>query len=228
VNRLFESLIQTTTLPQNIELAVYLDVDDEASQGIVWPRFDVSKLTGPPGQTMGDMTRACYKSSRGRYVMLLNDDVIFRTEGWDRRIVRAFERFPDDVALVYGNDLDQGESRPTLPFVSRTVCDLMGAICPRGYHNLHIESHLFDIFKQLSNLGQHRLVYLGDVVFEHMHHVVGKAGFDATYVKKNKQNDDALFIALDAERWQLAVGMERFIAGGREPGTVDPQRAAAR
>jgi hypothetical protein len=220
VNRLFESVVQTTTLPDNLECVVYIDVDDDASCGIERPAFKVSKLMGPAGQTMGNMMRSCYEASRGRYVMLLNDDVVFRTPGWDDRVRLAFQQFPDEVALVYGNDLDQGQSRPTLPFVSRTVCQLMGAICPRGYHNLHIESHLFDIFKQLSDFDQHRLVYLGDVVFEHMHYTVGKAHLDSTYVKKHKQNDDVLFISLDTERHNLAARMERFISTSRPSSTI--------
>jgi hypothetical protein len=95
------------------------------------------------------------------------------------------------------------------------VSDLIGGLCPRGYHNLHIESHLFDIFNQLSQLGEHRLVYLGDVVFEHMHYAVGKGTFDSTSVKRHKQSDDALFIALDQERSHQAMQLLQFIARNR-------------
>jgi len=143
--------------------------------------------------------------------MLLNDDVVFRTERWDTRVVTAFEQFDDDLALVYGDDRDQRRARPTLPFVSRVACDQMGGICPRSYHRLHIESHLFDIFLQLEAFGPRRIVYLPEVVFEHMHYAVGKGVFDATSVKNHKQDDDALFIALDEERRHLAGRLAAFI-----------------
>jgi glycosyl transferase family 2 len=218
VNRLFDSVVRTTTFGEHLEIVVFLDADDETSADILWPGLKCETLRGPSGQTMGNMLRACYRASSGRYLMLLNDDVVFRTSGWDERVIAAFRKFSDDVALVYGSDLDQEQSRPTLPFVSRMVSELIGGLCPRGYHNLHIESHLFDIFNQLSRLGQHRLVYLGDVVFEHMHHAVGKGTFDSTSVKRHKQDDDALFIALDQERRHKAIHLLEFIAANR-PGT---------
>jgi hypothetical protein len=223
VNRLFESVARTALRPDELEVVVFLDRDDETHREIVWPDFKLTKVVDRPGQTMGSMTRTCFRASHGRYVMLLNDDVVFRTGGWDARVAAAFEQFGDEVALVYGNDLDQGESRPTLPLVSRVASDLIGGICPRGYYNLHIESHLFDIFRQLARLGAHRIVYLRDVVFEHMHYSLGKGAHDATSVKRHKRDDDALFIALDDERRHLAARLAQFIAANRQA----PQREAA-
>ncbi len=207
VSRLLDSLAETTTDLKNLEVILYVDEDDVESHMISDLRLAIVKLVRPPGEKMGEITCACYGASQGRYVMLMNDDAVFKTRGWDDRVVQAFAQFPDDIALVYGNDLDQGKAVPTFPIVSRTVCEVIGEICPKGYYNLHIESHLFDIFKQLSRLGHKRIVYLEDVVFEHMHYAVGKAVKDETYTKKNKQNDDILFISLNDERYHTAVKM---------------------
>jgi hypothetical protein len=117
--------------------------------------------------------------------------------------------------LAYGNDLDQGAAIPTFPIISRTVCDVLGEICPRGYKNLHIESHLFDVFKQLVRLGYDRVRYLEDVVFEHMHYIVDKAARDQVYNKKNQRADDLLFIALDDERTSKAKLLARYIESER-------------
>jgi glycosyltransferase involved in cell wall biosynthesis len=212
MSRLLDSIIRTTERPDRLEIVVFLDTDDQASRAIMWPSLRIETVIGQPGQTMGRMTRACYAVSHGRYVMLLNDDVVFRTERWDTRVLTAFEQFDDDLALVYGDDRDQQKARPTLPFVSRVACDQIGDICPGGYHRLHIESHLFDIFLQLAAFGPRRIVYLPEVVFEHMHYAVGKGAFDATSVKHHKQDDDALFIALDEERRHLAGRLAAFIA----------------
>jgi hypothetical protein len=167
---------------------------------------------------MGAMMRACYEASRGRYVMLINDDVVFRTPAWDVRIADAFAQFPDDVALVYGNDLDQRESRPTFPIISRTACDAIGSISPRGYCSLHIESHLFDIFKRLARLGMRRIAYLDEVVFEHTHYTSGEADRETTYHHRNKRNDDILFITLEHERRRLARRLQRFITSSAKAG----------
>jgi hypothetical protein len=200
VQRLFDSLIQTTVELGQLEVVLYVDEDDHESRKISHPGLSLIKIVDNPGQTMGNMNRACYEASHGRHVMLINDDAVFRTQGWDARVQEAANRFADEIALIYGNDLDQGAAVPTFPIVSRTVCEVLGEICPRGYRNLHIESHLMDIFKQLARMGHNRICYLDDVIFEHMHYVVGKAIVDPTYTKKNQRNDDLLFIALDDER----------------------------
>jgi hypothetical protein len=176
-------------------------------------------------QPMGRMNQLCYEASRGRFVMLMNDDVVFRTKAWDRRIVHAFTRFPDGVALVYGNDLHQRKSMATLPIVSRAVCDVLGEICPKDYLNVYIDVHLFDVFKKLAKLGHHRTVYLGDVIFEHMHHEVGKSSIDATYVKRNEGFDDLLYINLEDERWNQAKLLKRYIDATQIKGEEDSPRS---
>jgi hypothetical protein len=215
IDRLFRSLTATTADLAHVEVVAYVDSDDPVSHRLGHPSLHVETLIRPPGATMGSMMRACYEASRGRYVILINDDVVFRTQAWDARVTSAFSPFPDDVALVYGNDLDQGPSRPTFPIVSRAACEVIGTICSRGYCGLHIESHLFDIFRQLARLGMSRIVYLDDVVFEHTHYAAGERGWGATYRHRNKLNDDVLFISLDHERRRSARRLQRFIASAK-------------
>lgn len=184
VERLLDSLVATTLEIDSLEAVLYVDRDDPESQQISHPSVSLVKLVRDPGQTMGSMNRQCCEASHGRYVMLINDDAVFRSKDWDGEIMKAFSDFPDEVALVYGNDLDQGKAVPTFPVLSRTTCELLGGICPSGYQNLHIESHIFDIFKQLKRLGHDRIFYRDAVVIEHMHHILGKAQQDETSIKK--------------------------------------------
>jgi len=190
---------------------LYLDEDDTESLKVYHSGLSLIKIVGRAGTTMGSMNRACYNASHGCYVMLINDDVVFRTQGWDARVRETATRYPDDIVLVYGNDLDQGDAVPTFPIVPRTVCNMLGEVCPSGYRHLHIESHLLDIFKQLARLGHKRICYLDDVIFEHMHYMVGKAAIDSTYVKKSQRLDDILFIALDDERAFKAKVLAQWI-----------------
>jgi glycosyltransferase involved in cell wall biosynthesis len=211
LERLFDSVADTTSRLERIEIVLYIDEDDLPTQEVSHPLLQLIKLIKPAGEKMGRMNQMCYEASRGRFLMLMNDDVVFRTKGWDARVLDAFTLFPDDAALVYGNDLHRQKSLATLPIVSRAVCDVLGGICPRDYLNVYIDIHLFDVFKKLAKLGYHRTAYLNDVIFEHMHHEVGKSSMDATYVKKNEQFDDLLFINLEDERWNQAKMLKRYI-----------------
>ena len=216
VYRLFESLSQTTSNTENLEVILYLDEDDIPSHEISYALLKIIKLIRPVGKSMGKMIRECYKASHGRYIIIMNDDAVFRTKGWDLSVMDAFSRFPDDVAFVYGNDLDRGRRMPTFPILSRKVCEMMGEVCPDEYLNLHIESHLFDIFNQLKSLGHDRMVYLKNVIFEHMHYVLGKSEHDETYVKKSPSTDDRLFVALAEERRNMARRLAQYIETQRD------------
>jgi len=211
LQRLFDSLAETTSRIERVEIVLYIDDDDESTRAVSHPSLQLRKLIKPPGEKMGRMNQMCYEASRGRFVMLMNDDVIFRTKAWDARVLDAFKRFPDDAALVYGNDLHRQKSMATLPIVSRVLCNVLGGICPRDYLNVYIDVHLFDVFKKLAKLGCHRTAYLEDVIFEHMHHEAGKSTVDATYMKKNERFDDFLFINLEEERWNQAKLLHHYI-----------------
>lgn len=211
VNTLLQSVFSNVCDPQFVEVVLTVDHDDAESQAITCQSLRLVKVVGSPGRPMGLMNRQCYEASSGRYVMLLNDDVLCRTRGWDTIIYEAFSKFPDDIALVYGNDLDQGAHVPTFPILSRVACEAMGTICPVGYWNLHIESHIFDVFKQLKRLRHDRIVYLPDMVFEHLHHTLDKSVADQTSKKRDPRSDDWLFIALDDDRYRIASRLAHII-----------------
>src|SRR5262249_43816818 len=154
--------------PENLEVILYIDEDDEPSHDIDHPDLRVVKLIHRRAK-MGAMTQLCYGCAAGRYVMLWNDDVLCRTPGWDTAVLERFAALTDDVALVWGNDLFRGETLPSHPILSRTVCELMGGVCPREYLRDYIDTHIFDVFCRLKVLGHNRLVYMPEVIFEHRH-----------------------------------------------------------
>ncbi len=212
VNRLFESIVATADHPGRLEVVLYLDSDDIASHSIEHPNLKLVKLIRRPAK-MGLMVRACCEAAEGDYILQLNDDAVCRTSGWDSAVVTAVEAFPDRIALVWCNDEFRGRMIPNFPVVSRDVCDLMGGICPGDYYRDYIDTHLFDIFKKLEGLGHNRLVYLEDIVLEHLHFEAGKAAFDASYVKPRKFADELAYIAWEDQRRIIAAMMARRIEG---------------
>src|SRR5207249_11524721 len=125
------------------------NTDDEETRAFRYDGLPVRRAVVAPGLTMGGLNMAGYEASSGRYLILLNDDVIARTRGWDERAREAFAGFPDGVALVHVNDLMFRDSLCTFPFVSRTYCELAGGICPRGYARYRIDDHIVNVFNLL-------------------------------------------------------------------------------
>ena len=130
--RFLRSLHETAHQPEEIEVILGVDEDDPQSHSITHEGLAVKRVILPPGLTMGALNRACFEASTGRYVMLINDDVIVRTPGWDTAIYRTFAAFGDDIALVHVNDLLFQERLCTFPVLSRKACLEIG-ICPACY-----------------------------------------------------------------------------------------------
>lgn len=210
VKQLFDSIIMTTSDPERLEIVLYVDQDDTESLAIDHPLLSFSKLTGH-GETMGSITRKCYEKSQGKYVLLLNDDMIFRTKNWDLRVLGEFARFTDGVALVYGNDLYYGKRMPTFPILSRTTCELMEKICPPDYRRHCIDPHILDVFDRLARLGHERSIYLRHVVFEHMHYELGLMMSDPEYAPASDADDQERYFSFADSRQRIAENLARYI-----------------
>lgn len=189
LRRFLRSLAATTLRPSRVEIILVVDDDDPSAHAVTQPGVRV--VVGPPGRTMGELNRAGAAAARGEWLMLLNDDVVARTRGWDEQVLAAAARFPDRIGLVHVNDTLVRDHLCVFPVVSRRYCDEAGGICPPDYRRYRIDDHIDDVFTRLGG----RTVYLPDVVFEHrnavLHPTAGKV-YEA----------DPVVLAEDAPRFE--------------------------
>jgi hypothetical protein len=152
--------------------------------------------------------------------------VVFTTPGWDIAVTKAFGAFPDDIALIWGNDCFRGGVFPSHPFLSRRFCDITNGPCPTAYIHDYIDTHIYDIFRTLKEHGHERLVYLNEVVFEHYCADAGKATHPDAISKRHSAADLQTYL-LWAEERQLSA--ERLADAIREtaaaPRTAVPEHA---
>jgi hypothetical protein len=234
--RLLGSLAATARRPEAVEVVLVVDADDPDSAAARHPALAVRPVVGPPGRTMGRLNQAGYEASRGDVVMLLNDDVVARTRGWDEAVRSCFRDCPDGVRLVHVNDTLMRRALCTFPAVSRRFCELAGGVCPEGYERYRIDDHVEDVFNLLTAAGVRRTVYLPEVVFEHTNGVAMPEGHreyhaGAAVLARDAPRFDALFPARKA----LAARLLRMICPEREgewravleslPGPMAPREA---
>jgi glycosyltransferase involved in cell wall biosynthesis len=214
LRQLLESLVHTARDPAGIEIILVVDADDSESRAFRFERLAVRRVVVSPGLTMGALNRAGYEASSGRFLMLLNDDVLARTRKWDRTILSCLSRHPDGIVLVHTNDQLFQTVLCTFPILSRTFCELAGGICPADYVRYRIDDHIEDIFNLLWILGEPRTTYLPDVVFEHKCHAPSANG-EKHYVLDEAALalDAARFLECFGERKELALRLKRRIAG---------------
>ena len=174
--QMLNSLARTIRHPERVEVVFVVDDDDVSYEGFVFTALPIRWIRVKAGLTMGGLNMAGYRISQGNYVMLLNDDVVVSTEGWDEIVLSAFRSFDDGIALIHVNDHLFKEKLCTFPFLTRDMCERMNGICPERYRRYRIDDHIYNIFNLLSVLGHNRILYLPDVVFAHHNFVMTTAG----------------------------------------------------
>jgi hypothetical protein len=224
LRRFLTSIAETSKRPQDLEIILVVDADDPASLVVRHDSLTLRHVVVPPGSCMGALNRAGSAATRGRYVMLLNDDVVARTPGWDLRIRDCLRRFRDDIILVHVNDTLFGQRLCTFPMVSQSFCRIAGGICPESYSRYRIDDHIEDVFNMLGALGKRRTIYFPDLVFEHLNTVERPEG-DHVYTSDPQvlAADDTRFEALGAVRKALVLRLLEHIEEA-SPWMRDDQR----
>lgn len=203
--RLCDSICAATRLPERLEVVLVVDNDDEASVAFQYPALNVRKIEVAPGHTMGGLNMAGFRAATGKYLMLLNDDVVLRTPAWDDQVLTVFRNYSDGMVLVHINETVFRERLCTFPFLPRAFCDLAGGICPEEYVRYRIDDHIHNIFDLLTLLGHKRRVFLPDVVFQHFNLTGAAEGYDYVPDPEIHAIDTRRFDALLPERKRLAV-----------------------
>jgi len=214
LRRSLDSLRHTAHNAASIEVIVIIDEDDLESQAFEYTGLRIERILVPPGQTMGSLNLAGYRVAQGRYLMLLNDDVIVRTAGWDTELARVFEVHPDGIVLAHVNDLIFRDRLCTFPVLTREFCELAGGICRPEYRRYWIDDHIHHVFDLIHLLGYTRRIFLPDVVFEHLNTAQDRSG-TVKYIPQPAIHalDNRTFEDLLEERRRLALACVERIEG---------------
>ncbi|MBN2008127.1 glycosyltransferase family 2 protein [candidate division KSB1 bacterium] len=204
IERFFKSIVETTNRLDELEIVLGVDEDDPESQAITHDRLNIRKVIIPKGQNknLGHVVQKCFEASSGRYLVQVNDDVVFHTKGWDDLVFNAFSAFPDDIALIHVNDLLYKERLCTFPIVSRKACQAIGA-SPTIYQRYRNDDHIYDVYYMLAFLGYRRIVYLEDVVFEHLHFITDISQHEGTYF----ESDNKRYYTVDDEKMKADAAL---------------------
>jgi hypothetical protein len=134
----------------------------------------------------GNLTKATNSAARRVWdddlvIGHVGDDHLFRTPGWDRVVLAHLRSQP---GVLYGNDLNVRELLPTAPFINAIIPRTLGWYALPTCHHMYIDN----AWKQIGQ-GIGRLIYLDDLIIEHMHPSVRKAKPDAGYLLADSSLD---------------------------------------
>ena len=212
LRKMVESARNTATKP--IEIVVYVDEDDPKTMATVLD-LDLKYMVGPRLWYMTEYWNVLVPLASGDILLQGNDDVIFRTKGWDVMVQDAFDACPDKILMVHGNDLGGNrESAGPHPFVSRKWVDTLGYFIAPYFSSDFGDTWINDI---ANALGRRKYI---PFVMEHMHYIWGKADIDQTTKDRQERHTmdkpENVFDALQPIR-ELDTEKLRAVTKGVQP-----------
>lgn len=213
VERLLESAYRTADLPP--EVWFYVDDDDPRrnESTIIMNRYGARWVCGER-VVLSQMWNELATRAENDVMMHCGDDIVFRTQSWDTRVVEAFERVPDHLVLVHGDDGYQRSNIATHGFYHRNWIEVLGRFVPPYFSSDYNDLWLTEVADAVG-----RRVYLPDVYTEHMHPAAGKGELDQTHRERLERHERdgvaALYDRLAPERRRDVEALRDAIASGR-------------
>jgi len=192
-----ESVYQTATNPERVFCYNYIDNDDPRQKAYEdytdkQPN-NSTNIIGEP-QSVSVSWNVLAKSAidddyAGETILIMgNDDLIYRTHGWDTIVEEESKKFPDDIYCMWMEDLINGEKHCAFPIVSKKWYTTLGYFTPGVFNFGYNDTWVFDVAKKVG-----RTHFIPNAVNEHMHFTTGKSGMDDTYNRNRTQERGNLY-----------------------------------
>jgi glycosyltransferase involved in cell wall biosynthesis len=209
-----QTVVDTAADLSQIEVIAAIDHDDPESKQLTSPdpRLSLIQTIGSRA-SMGTLNSRCLAKASGDLIMLVNDDILIRSQNWDQVMLEKAAQFPDEVFLMHTRDGHKDEKFPIFPILSKRGCSLLKDPYPSHYCGDGIDMHLFDLFLRLKDFGHNRIIYLPEVFFEHMHVGLRKAPNDPIYESRNRIKSNQTFYTLWKKRELSAQRLADAIDG---------------
>lgn len=173
------SVCETVRGTAGWEIIARLDDDDPlAEEYSMFTDITVRHIIGPR-IVLSNMWNKCAAVARGDIFCQGNDDIIFRTPGWDQVVEQEFANYPDRIVMVHGNDGSQGYGSGTgqfapHPFVHRRWYETLGYFTPPYFSSDFGDTWINELANGIGRRRYHPFT------IEHMHFIFGKAETDKT------------------------------------------------
>lgn len=200
IKRLNEALLDTEA---DLDLVVGVDADDPELAGYEKVREEygfelvVSEERKRFAATVNSIALDKYKEYE--YISWMGDDHVPHTLYWDWRYRRALRESGKPVGVVYGNDLVMGQEIATELAFTSNIVEKLGYAIPEGFIHLFVDNYFMELGRAVDNL-----IYLPDVIVQHMHPCAGQAEEDQTYKEANSaehwSHDEQVFRNYIAEQ----------------------------
>lgn len=179
MKRMYNSAMETADKPELLEFVFYIDRDDHDTVAFCANTSWKNALARTGDRiVLSKMWNECCDASSGDILMHAGDDIVFRTQGWDTMVRKAFEDTPDKILFVHGDDLHWNERFGTHGFLHRNWVRAVGYFVPPYFSCDYNDTWLNDV---ANALGRRKFL---PFVTEHMHPILKKGEWDTTHTER--------------------------------------------
>ena len=191
---LLNSIVAKTYDGNNIEILIKLDKGDDTTIGEFidyldgWSMCDVRLFISEQPDNLNVSLNHLASETSGDYLFVLNDDVTFLTQDWDKVIL---DQLPDNLHEniwylgVPDTSIDKARHQgyASFPILSRVAYESLGYFVTESFFSLGADVHLFRIFEAIG-----RVRNLDEVLLDHtLHNTLEKVlNPDKTAIKLRK------------------------------------------
>jgi hypothetical protein len=201
--RLLKSIVDTVSVVTGVEVIFYLDNDDNLGQNgmrenlISFPQLRIKALVGPR-ITLSKMWNVCSSSASGAIQMHCGDDIVFKTNHWDRFVREKFEEYPDRIVFLHGTDGHNTTNFGTHGFLHTNWINTTGYFVPPYFSSDFNDTWLNDVGNALD-----RRVFI-PILTQHLHPIFGDAELDQTHadrlIRHREDKVEELYVSKYLER----------------------------
>jgi hypothetical protein len=150
LNNLLSSIYNTVQSADNIEIFVTVDNDDFESKEFLdslnFPNLNVRSIEKP--SNLHTSINEMAEMASGDFLFVLNDDVIFRTFHWDRKIIDNYN--PEEILYIatHDNSVDKTNHGryASFPILTRAAYQALGFFMSEKFVSHGGDVHLWRVF----------------------------------------------------------------------------------
>lgn len=225
LKELCESLFVNASNPNQIEVIIYLDLDDSYIPEYINYLNELStRYTNPvkiiigPKLILSDYPNKLLQLASSDIFMNLGDDMRCRSKNWDTEIINAINIYPDKINFVYIDDGYWGPNLATHHIIHRNYVECLGYFYPPFFNFGYSDTWMFGVAQKVGR------AHFLPILFEHMHYSLGKSELDQTYQDKLDKNKDniygELFYSTEYLRNQDVKKLQNYIKSFEKENTL--------
>jgi hypothetical protein len=196
------SVLRTATHPSRIEIMFYIDDDDPQIED--YKRLLPKHLIIGPPISVSNSWNILASDCKGDILLMGNDDLIHKTEGWDVVLEENADTYEDEIYCIFFDDGINSGKHCAFPAVSRKWFNTVGYFTPGIFEFMYNDTFIFDIGKRIE-----RVKYIPEVLVEHNHWTRTKEKDNTT--KRHRDNDPGR-IPRDKKRYENSERMRQEAA----------------